>query len=182
MTLGEYVRKRRKLMGWTQQQLAEKASEISGNVYFPQHVSKVENGIALLTSAKGRVLAEALGLALDGDASKVLELAGHGVHPGAVIRSVREQERLTLSELARDTGIDKAWLSRIENQRTRPGPRSHPHLVRIAHRLGIEPGSLIKAPVDAPTDLAGVLKADPRLSPEQVEALLALYRHFTGEG
>jgi len=62
---------------------------------------------------------------------------------GAMIRKLREEKDLSLSELARQAGISKAYLSQIEaGKTTRPSGEA---LLRIASVLGTSVASLLGA-------------------------------------
>ena len=50
------------------------------------------------------------------------------------LRTVREAQGLSLRELARRTGLDVAYLSRVERSRQSPSVRS---LILISHELGL---------------------------------------------
>ena len=60
---------------------------------------------------------------------------------GAKVRRMREDQALTLKELAERTGLDIATLSRLENERR---PARITTVRKLADALGVEPRELIK--------------------------------------
>ena len=110
---------------------------------------------------------------------------------GAFIRAQRQLADLSLREMAALTRISNAYLSQIERGLHQP---SLTVLRAIADALGLTTEQLLAkagwtqaGPVDAsagvPTDPLGntedIIRADPRLTDAQREALLGVYRSFT---
>ena len=109
---------------------------------------------------------------------------------GAFIRAQRQLADLSLREMAALTRISNAYLSQIERGLHQP---SLTVLRAIADALGLTTEQLLAkagwtqaGPVDAsagiPTDPPGntedIIRADPRLTDAQREALLGVYRSF----
>jgi transcriptional regulator with XRE-family HTH domain len=109
---------------------------------------------------------------------------------GAFIRAQRQLADLSLREMAALTKISNAYLSQVERGLHQP---SLTVLRAIADALGLTTEQLLaKAgwaqagaadiPVDVPTDppagTEDAIRADPRLTDAQREALLGVYRSF----
>ena len=109
---------------------------------------------------------------------------------GAFIRAQRQLADLSLREMAALTRISNAYLSQVERGLHQP---SLTVLRAIADALGLTTEQLLAkagwtqaGPVDAstgvPTDPPGntedIIRADPRLTDAQREALLGVYRSF----
>jgi len=62
---------------------------------------------------------------------------------GRRLRSVREQRRLTIDQVASFTGLSKGFLSRVERDLTSPSVAS---LVSICQVIGIPAGQILEAP------------------------------------
>lgn len=105
---------------------------------------------------------------------------------GELIRSQRQQAELTLRELAARTNVSNPYLSQIERGLHEPSVRV---LKAIAGALNLSAESLLQqagilegTEDDAPPPPPSVeeaVGADPKLSNEQREALLSVYRSFT---
>lgn len=105
---------------------------------------------------------------------------------GELIRSQRQQAELTLRELAARTNVSNPYLSQIERGLHEPSVRV---LKAIAGALNLSAESLLQqagilegADDDgpaAPPSVEDAVRADPKLSNEQREALLSVYRSFT---
>src|SRR3972149_3701047 len=54
---------------------------------------------------------------------------------GSRIMQIRTQRRLTQSELGKRSGLASSYLSRIENRKLEPGPKT---LLKIAEALGVK--------------------------------------------
>jgi transcriptional regulator with XRE-family HTH domain len=113
---------------------------------------------------------------------------------GAFIRAQRQLADLSLREMAALTRISNAYLSQVERGLHQP---SLTVLRAIADALGLTTEELLAkagwiqpdaadAPVAAPTGSAAstsastedTIRADPRLTEAQREALLGVYRNF----
>lgn len=105
---------------------------------------------------------------------------------GELIRSQRQQAELTLRELAARTNVSNPYLSQIERGLHEPSVRV---LKAIAGALNLSAESLLQqagilegadddGPAPAPS-VEDAVRADPKLSNEQREALLSVYRSFT---
>ena len=104
---------------------------------------------------------------------------------GELIRSQRQQAELTLRELAARTNVSNPYLSQIERGLHEPSVRV---LKAIAGALNLSAESLLQqagileGDDDAPPPPPSVeeaVRADPKLTNEQREALLSVYRSFT---
>ncbi|MDN6680524.1 MAG: helix-turn-helix domain-containing protein, partial [Yaniella sp.] len=62
---------------------------------------------------------------------------------GRRLRAVREQNRLTIDQVASFTGLSKGFLSRVERDLTSPSVAS---LVAICQVLGVPPGQMLEVP------------------------------------
>jgi transcriptional regulator with XRE-family HTH domain len=113
---------------------------------------------------------------------------------GAFIRAQRQLADLSLREMAAMTRISNAYLSQVERGLHQP---SLTVLRAIADALGLtteqllakagwtqpEPpgapaGAPAAAPADPPASTEDTIRADPRLTDAQREALLSVYRSF----
>ena len=100
---------------------------------------------------------------------------------GAFLRGQRKLANLSLRELARLTDVSNAYLSQVERGIHQPSVRV---LRSIAQALELPPGTVLaRAGLDDGTDAVGVgteeaILADPRLSAEQRQALIAVYRSY----
>lgn len=69
--------------------------------------------------------------------------AGHvKIRVGSTVRSLREQKGITVTELARATGLSPAHISEIERGRSAPSIRT---LEKLARALGVSPGVLVRS-------------------------------------
>jgi len=101
---------------------------------------------------------------------------------GTFIRGQRRLASLSLRELAEVTKVSNAYLSQLERGLHQP---SVPVLRAIARALGVTTETLLAQsglldPQDLPVATEAVIRQDPRLSEEQKEALLRVYRSFVG--
>jgi transcriptional regulator with XRE-family HTH domain len=110
---------------------------------------------------------------------------------GAFIRAQRQLADLSLREMAGLTRISNAYLSQVERGLHQP---SLTVLRAIADALGltteqllakggwaatVAPDAPAEAPHPAPASTEEAIRADPRLTEAQREALLGVYRSFT---
>ncbi|SHJ98509.1 Helix-turn-helix [Pseudonocardia thermophila] len=107
---------------------------------------------------------------------------------GQFIRTQRQLAKLSLREMAAMTQVSNAYLSQIERGLHQPSLKV---LQAIADALQLSTEQLLaqagwntgrngKAGSDAPST-EDVIRADPRLTPEQRTALISVYRSFVGE-
>lgn len=102
---------------------------------------------------------------------------------GDFIKSQRSLAQLSLRRLAETSGISNAYLSQIERGIYKP---SADVLRAIADALDISKDSLYRQagildPEDAPArspDVEHAIRLDPKLTDEQKETLLRVYRGF----
>ena len=99
---------------------------------------------------------------------------------GQFIRTQRKLAKLSLRQLAAASEVSDAYLSQLERGQHAPSIRV---LKSLADAFGMTPammltqaGLLIDESVPIGTELA--IRADPRLTDAQKEALLAVYRGF----
>ena len=101
---------------------------------------------------------------------------------GSFIREQRSSSRLSLRRLSELAGISNPYLSQIERGLRRPSAEI---LQQIAKGLAISSETLyVRAGIlepDAEQDLEIHINADPKLSPEQRQALIQIYRSFVQE-
>ncbi len=104
---------------------------------------------------------------------------------GDFIRAQRQLAKLSLREMASMTSVSNAYLSQIERGLHQPSLKV---LQSIADALQLSTEQLLSqagwptarssaADTDAPTT-EDVIRADPRLTPEQRAALIGVYRSF----
>ena len=87
------------------------------------------------------------------------------------LRVIRERSGLTLSQLARATGVSQPHLSNVEAGRRRPSPGL---LGRLAHELRVPIVALLCAPA-GPVDAGGGEPAASRTESEVGELSLDLF-------
>lgn len=111
---------------------------------------------------------------------------------GAVIRHQRELAQLSLRQLSALAQVSNPYLSQIERGLHEPSVRV---VRRVARALGISAEELLEragllddgplaaddGPVAADVDTESVIAADERLTADQREALLALYRTYRAQ-
>jgi transcriptional regulator with XRE-family HTH domain len=101
---------------------------------------------------------------------------------GELIRAQREAARLSLRDLAALTNVSNPYLSQVERGLHEPSVRV---LRSIAEALGLSAETLLTsagllgddAPPAVPT-VEAAIEADERLSAEQRQALVAVYRSY----
>jgi transcriptional regulator with XRE-family HTH domain len=101
---------------------------------------------------------------------------------GQFIRTQRNLAKLSLRQLAAATELSDAYLSQLERGLHAPSIRV---LKSLADAFGMSPEILLaQAGVfggdEVPIGTEVAIRADPRLTEEQKEALLAVYRGFVG--
>jgi transcriptional regulator with XRE-family HTH domain len=104
---------------------------------------------------------------------------------GEFIRNQRAITKLSLRQLANLAQISNPYLSQVERGVYEP---SAAILSRIADALGIPAEKLFKRagfldedPADGAVDVEAAIRLDERLTPDQRETLLRVYRGFVGE-
>jgi transcriptional regulator with XRE-family HTH domain len=106
---------------------------------------------------------------------------------GQYIHTQRKLAQLSLRELAARAEISNAYLSQLERGLHAPSVRV---LKSLADAFGLSPEKLLEqagllddenADDSRSPDTESAIKADPRLSERQKEALLAVYRGFVSE-
>ena len=91
---------------------------------------------------------------------------------------------MSLRELARVSKVSNAYLSQVERGLHEPSLRV---LAAVANALSVTVEDLLAgarptgAPVAAGEGVEAAIMAEPRLSTEQKNALIAVYRNFLGE-
>jgi transcriptional regulator with XRE-family HTH domain len=108
---------------------------------------------------------------------------------GGLIRKQRQQAEMTLRDLAERTNVSNPYLSQIERGLHEPSVRV---LKAIAAALNLSAESLLvqagvlegsdPAAGDAPATVEDAVNADTRLSADQRQALLSVYRSFVDDG
>lgn len=102
---------------------------------------------------------------------------------GEFIREQRSNARMSLRRLSEAAGISNPYLSQIERGLRRPSAEI---LQQIARGLAISAETLyVRAGFLDPEssgDLEAHINADPKLSPQQRQALIQIYRSFVAEG
>ena len=104
---------------------------------------------------------------------------------GEYIRTQRKLAKLSLRELAARAEISNAYLSQLERGRHAPSVRVMKSLAdafNLSVETMLEQTGLLEDSPDAAVepDTQAAIKADPRLTPAQKEALLGVYRGFVG--
>lgn len=111
----------------------------------------------------------------------------HGLDLGVFIRAQRETARMSVRRLAELAGVSNPYLSQIERGLRRPSAEILQQLARAlqisAETLYVRAGFLSDVGESAGAgDTRSVIAADPRLSPEQREALIRVYESFVVAG
>lgn len=102
------------------------------------------------------------------------------VEIGAHVRAKREALGLTQQALADELGVTHQHVSRLESGQAMP---SLDLVVRLAARFGITTDALLTGAERAPTDRAGAIRADPRLSGGAKRHLIGLVEELrSGRG
>ena len=104
---------------------------------------------------------------------------------GQYIHTQRKLAKLSLRELAARTELSNAYLSQLERGLHAPSIRVLKSLADAfnisAERMLGQAGLLEDDDGDGAPDGEAAVRADPRLNTSQKEALLTVYRGFTGE-
>ena len=107
----------------------------------------------------------------------------HVIDLGGFIRTQRETARMSVRRLAELAGVSNPYLSQIERGLRRPSAEILQQIARAlqisAETLYVRAGFLSADAESAhPGDTRTVIAADPRLSPEQRDALIRVYDSF----
>jgi transcriptional regulator with XRE-family HTH domain len=107
---------------------------------------------------------------------------------GSAIRRRREQQRMSLRDLADQTGVSASTLSRIENGTGKPDADNIARLAawldmpiqRVLHhgpRAGNDPNPVVYYPHESTPEIVEAhLRADKHLTPQTAKALSELFR------
>ncbi len=107
---------------------------------------------------------------------------------GQYIHTQRKLAKLSLRELAARTEVSNAYLSQLERGLHAPSVRVLKSLAdafNLSARTMLEQAGLLDDPPptgDDVVDVEAAIRADPRLSDGQKEALVGVYRGFTVDG
>jgi transcriptional regulator with XRE-family HTH domain len=106
---------------------------------------------------------------------------------GEFIRSQRRLANLSLRRLAELANVSNAYLSQIERGIYKPSAKVLMHLADAlqvsAETLYARAGLLEVDPdADVRTDVEEAVRLDPRLSDEQKDTMIRVYRGFVGPG
>jgi transcriptional regulator with XRE-family HTH domain len=105
-------------------------------------------------------------------------LAGGTEDLGTFIRAQRQERKLSLRRLSEASGISNPYLSQIERGLRRPSAHVLQHIA-AALNMPIEPLYVRAGMLSAERgDLETRIRAEPGLTAEQRDALVALYRQF----
>ncbi|HEX2031433.1 MAG TPA: helix-turn-helix transcriptional regulator [Actinomycetota bacterium] len=103
---------------------------------------------------------------------------------GEFIRTQRRLARLSLRQLAEVTKVSNAYLSQVERGLYRPSAKVLKALAGAldvsAETLFARAGLLDEPEADEQVDVERAIRLDPRLTDEQKETLLRVYRGFVG--
>lgn len=118
------------------------------------------------------------------------ERAGRGRAPpsspiGEFIKTQRRLARLSLRQLADVAKVSNAYLSQIERGLYRPSAKVLNHIAHAldlsAETLYAKAGLLEEDPdADVRPDVEQAIRVDPRLTDDQKDVLLRVYRGFAG--
>jgi transcriptional regulator with XRE-family HTH domain len=99
--------------------------------------------------------------------------------PGAMLKKLRQERRLTLNELSGRTGLPMSTLSKVENDKMY---LTYDKLQALSTGLGIEIGVLFKSPAPAPTGYFSGRRSVHKIGDgKPVETHLTSYLHLAGE-
>jgi transcriptional regulator with XRE-family HTH domain len=100
---------------------------------------------------------------------------------GAFIRSQRELANLSLRRMAALAEVSNPYLSQIERGLHEPSMhvlRSIAEALNLSAETLLEAAGLLDAPDTVGVDTEAAIRADPRLTDQQKQALLAVYRSY----
>jgi transcriptional regulator with XRE-family HTH domain len=104
---------------------------------------------------------------------------------GDFIKSQRENAQKSIRDLARMAGVSNPYLSQIERGIRRPSAEILQQIARAleisAESLYVRAGILDGEPVEA-SSVPEAIAADERLTDEQKQSLLSVYRSFVTQG
>jgi transcriptional regulator with XRE-family HTH domain len=105
---------------------------------------------------------------------------------GEFVRAQRQLAQVSQRHLARMSGLSDSYLSQLERGNYRPSPEV---VKALAQAFSLEPkqlytmlGFMDEDEKAAATTVEQAIQVDPRLKPEQKDALMRIYRSFVGEG
>lgn len=100
---------------------------------------------------------------------------------GAFIRQQRENAQQSIRDLAKAAGVSNPYLSQIERGIRKPSAEILQQIARAleisAETLYVRAGILDGSPPHA-SSVPEAISNDPRLTPEQRQSLLSVYRSF----
>jgi transcriptional regulator with XRE-family HTH domain len=103
---------------------------------------------------------------------------------GEFIRSQRKLANLSLRQLSELAEVSNPYLSQIERGLYKPSAQV---LKAVADALQVSAESLfskaglLDTEPETPPDVENAIRLDPKLSTEQKEALIGVYRNFAGQ-
>lgn len=104
---------------------------------------------------------------------------------GDFIRQQRENAQKSIRDLARAAGVSNPYLSQIERGIRKPSAEILQQIARAleisAESLYVRAGILDGTPPEA-SSVPEAISADPRLTAEQKQSLLSVYRSFLSAG
>ncbi len=98
----------------------------------------------------------------------------HRASFGSFIRERRKELDLTQTQLGRAVGVDQTTISTWEAGKSRPSD-----LHGLAEAIGVSPAALADQAFGILTDVERAIVADPHLSKEKQDILLAVYGVLT---
>jgi transcriptional regulator with XRE-family HTH domain len=102
---------------------------------------------------------------------------------GAFIRSQRELANLSLRQMATLADISNPYLSQIERGLHEPSVhvlRSIAQALNLSAETLLEHAGLLKNESNGSVDVAAMIRSDSKLTDQQKQALLAVYRSYIG--
>ena len=103
---------------------------------------------------------------------------------GEFVRAQRQLAQVSLRNLAKMSGVSDSYLSQIERGNYRPSPQV---VKALAQAFGLKPeqlytmlGFMDEEGSNSIPSVEQAIQLDPRLQPEQKEALIRVYRSFLG--
>lgn len=103
---------------------------------------------------------------------------------GSYIRGQRKLANLTLRELSRLTEVSNPYLSQIERGLHQPSVRvlkSVAEALDLSAETLLAQAGLLDEEEEGEPSTERAIRSDPRLKPEQQQALIAVYRSYVAE-